>query len=65
MRITADTGRCIGSGQCVATDPGVFDQSEEDNTVVLLTEHVGGEQLDRVRLAVRICPSGALSIAGD
>jgi ferredoxin len=47
----------------VATDPAVFDQSEEDNTVVLRTDQVAGEQLDRVRLAVRICPSGALSIA--
>jgi ferredoxin len=65
MRITADRERCIGAGQCVLTDPEMFDQSEEDNTVILLAEQVRSEQLDRVRFAVRICPSGALSIAGN
>ena len=36
MKIKADTGRCIGAGMCVMTLPEVFDQSEEDGTVVVL-----------------------------
>jgi ferredoxin len=62
MRIVADTSRCIGAGQCVLTDPAVFDQSEEDGTVVVLVEQPENGELDRARQAVRICPSGALSL---
>jgi ferredoxin len=62
MRIVADTGRCVGAGQCVLTEPAVFDQDDEDGTVVVLTEEPRNGQLDRARDAVRICPSGALSL---
>jgi ferredoxin len=62
MRIVADTSRCVGAGQCVLTEPSVFDQDEEDGTVVVLTEEPDSDQLDRARDAVRICPSGALSL---
>lgn len=65
MRIVADTTRCVGAGQCVLTDPRIFDQSEDDGTVVLRTDVVRDEDLDRVRQAVDICPSGALSLTDD
>lgn len=64
-RLSADTDRCIGSGQCVMTDSTVFDQDEDEGTVVLLSEHVEGEQLERARRATVLCPSGALSLAED
>ena len=62
MRIVADTSRCVGAGQCVLTEPAVFDQSEDDGTVVVLVEQPENGELDRARQAVRICPSGALSL---
>lgn len=62
MRIVADTSRCVGAGQCVLTEPAVFDQDEEDGTVVVLAEEPENGELDRARDAVRICPSGALSL---
>jgi ferredoxin len=62
MRIVTDTGRCVGAGQCALTEPAVFDQSDEDGTVVLLTDHAEGETLDRVREAIELCPSQALSL---
>lgn len=65
MRISADRDVCIGSGQCVLTEPAVFDQSEEDGLVVLLADHPSDEVADQVRQAVRLCPSGALSIQED
>ena len=37
MRITADRDACVGSGQCVLTEPDVFDQ-DDDGLVTLLTE---------------------------
>jgi ferredoxin len=65
MRIVADRDRCIGSGQCVLTEPGVFDQSEEDGLVLLLTDQPGGDTEAAVRQAVRLCPSQALSVQED
>jgi ferredoxin len=62
MRIVTDTGRCVGAGQCALTEPAVFDQSDEDGTVVLLTDEAEGETLDRVREAVELCPSQAISL---
>lgn len=65
MRVVTDTARCVGAGQCVLTEPAVFDQNDDDGTVVLLTEHVDGDQLDTVREAVEMCPSQAISLAED
>ncbi len=62
MRISADRDVCIGSGQCVLTEPAVFDQSEEDGLVLLLTDRPGEEAAGPVRQAVRLCPSQALSV---
>jgi ferredoxin len=63
MRIVADTTKCVGAGQCVLTDPSVFDQSEDDGTVIVLVERP--TDLDKAKEAVGICPSGALSLADD
>jgi ferredoxin len=65
MRIVTDTGRCVGAGQCALTEPKVFDQSEEDGTVVLLTDQADGEVLDNVREAIDLCPSQALSLRDE
>lgn len=65
MRISADTDVCIGSGQCVLTEPAVFDQNEEDGTVVLSTDTPDPALADTVREAVSLCPSGALSVVPD
>jgi ferredoxin len=63
MRIVADTSRCVGAGQCVLTDPTTFDQSEDDGTVVVLHDHPQDQETSaRVREAVHICPSRALSL---
>jgi len=62
-RIVADVDRCVGAGQCVLTDPDAFDQSDEDGTVVVLRDTpADDEALKRARVAVEICPSGALSL---
>jgi ferredoxin len=66
VRIVADTGRCVGAGQCVLTEPEIFDQDEDEGTVVLRTEQVSGDDaLEHVRQAVHICPSQALSLSED
>ncbi|MEU9143422.1 ferredoxin [Streptomyces sp. NPDC048349] len=64
MRITADTGKCIGAGQCLFTEPDLFDQNETDGRVVVLNAEPEGEILEqKAREAVYLCPSRALSLA--
>lgn len=62
MRIIADRDRCIGSGQCVLTEPDLFDQSEEDGLVLLITDQPDADTEAAARQAVRLCPSQALSV---
>ncbi|KZB82216.1 ferredoxin [Amycolatopsis regifaucium] len=64
MKIIADAGRCVGAGQCVLTDPDLFDQSEDDGTVIVLVpEPQGGDAEQNARTAAHICPSQAISLA--
>jgi len=62
MRVAADRGVCIGSGNCVLTAPAVFDQDEDEGLVVVLTTDVAPRDLDDVHEAVARCPSGALRL---
>nr|WP_221383415.1 (4Fe-4S)-binding protein [Actinoplanes polyasparticus] len=61
MRLTADTGLCVGAGQCVLTDPAVFDQ-DDDGIVALLTDQPEGDAANRAVTAVAVCPSQAITI---
>lgn len=65
MRIVADTSICVGAGQCVLSEPSVFDQDDDDGTVVLLVERPGEGEQPGTREAVDLCPSGALTLAED
>ncbi|NKQ54284.1 ferredoxin [Amycolatopsis sp. K13G38] len=65
MRVVADLDRCCGTGQCVMNAPEVFDQNEEDGTVVVLREVPDPDQEEAVHRAVRHCPTEALAIAGS
>jgi len=61
VKIGADRDRCIGAGMCVMTDEAVFDQ-DDDGVVVVLAEDVPDGEQKKVRDAVDLCPSGALSL---
>ncbi|WP_344680485.1 ferredoxin [Saccharopolyspora taberi] len=65
MRIQADVERCVGAGQCVLAADALFDQRDDDGTVVVLATEVGDGDADAVRDAVTLCPSGALSLVED
>jgi ferredoxin len=62
MKIIADLTRCVGAGQCVLTEPALFDQDPEDGTVVVLDDRPAGDLARAAQDAVRVCPSQALSI---
>ena len=57
MELRVDRERCIGAGMCALTAPDAFDQDTEDGRVVVLDK-----TSDAVREAVRVCPSGAITI---
>lgn len=60
MRVTANADICVGAGQCVLAAPTVFDQSEQDGRVLVITAEIGDEEAEAVRTAVEWCPSGAV-----
>lgn len=58
--IEADTGRCVGAGMCALVAPGLFDQTDEDGSVVVLHRVVSGEAAVRAMECEDNCPSGAI-----
>ena len=63
FRVVVDRSRCIGSGQCVSHAGAVFDQSEEDGTVILLVSEPDLAMREAVEKAARLCPAQAIAIA--
>ena len=64
MKVLANRNVCIAAGMCVMTDDTVFDQ-DDDGIVVLRCDRVPEQHHERVRQAVNLCPSGALSLCED
>jgi ferredoxin len=60
VRVETEPEKCIASGQCVLIAESVFDQDEDDGTVVLRTQDVRPEDEEAVRNAARICPARAI-----
>jgi ferredoxin len=60
MHITVKRDLCIGVGNCVELAPDVFDQSEDDGTVVLLQEDVDDALVGDVTQAAEVCPVHAI-----
>lgn len=63
MTVHADRTVCIGAGQCVLRAPAVFDQRDDDGTVVVLDPEPSAEHDESVQAAVESCPSGAISVS--
>ncbi|WP_329124956.1 carboxymuconolactone decarboxylase family protein [Streptomyces sp. NBC_01465] len=61
-QVSISRERCCSSGQCVATAPDVFEQSDEDGLVTLLVDAPGPELAADLRLAAALCPGGAITV---
>jgi ferredoxin len=63
---TLDVNRalCQSNGVCEGLAPAVF-EIDDDGVLQLNTVQIGRDQLDRVRLAVRSCPTRALSLSEE
>lgn len=65
MKVTVDQDKCCAAGSCVMYAPTVFDQSDEDGTVVLLDAKPAAELHDDVRHAAEGCPAEAITLTDD
>ena len=61
MKVEADREVCIQAGNCVMVADSLFDQ-DDDGIVMVLVDDVPGDEEDRAREAVKMCPSQALKI---
>jgi ferredoxin len=61
MRVSVDTDRCVGAGQCVLSAPDVFDQ-DDDGLVTVVNPEPGNSDMPDVREAARICPSRSITV---
>lgn len=62
MKIAVDESRCVAAGQCVLAAPAVFDQREEDGTVILLDPEPAAERHGAAREAAQACPSRTITV---
>lgn len=64
FRIVVDLDLCQGHGVCESEAPDLLEVGK-DRQAALLVEHPGDEQRAAAELAVRYCPTHALSIVDD
>jgi ferredoxin len=62
MKIQIDHDRCRGAGQCVLNAPELFDQSDDDGTVIVLDHEPAPELRDSARLAAALCPNSVIRV---
>lgn len=58
--VVVDAGTCIGSGECVLAEPGVFALGDDGAAFVLSDEAARDLSLARRMEIARNCPSGAI-----
>jgi len=62
LSITVNKGRCVGSGDCVETAPGVFQMDGDEKSEV----HNPAGAADNVILAAaRACPVKAITVVDE
>lgn len=62
MKIEIDHDRCRGAGLCVLNAPELFDQSDDDGTVVLLEDQPPPELHTSARCAEAMCPNAVIRL---
>jgi ferredoxin len=61
MKIVVDRHACEGNARCSQVAPEIFEVREDDKAYVKL-ENPAPNQLEKLKLAVRLCPRQAISI---
>jgi ferredoxin len=64
MKLVVDLQLCEGNARCMEAAPEVFEVGDDDKAR-LLTETPASAVLDKVKLAVRMCPRQAIALKED
>ncbi len=64
MKLVVDRQLCEGNARCVEAAPELFEVRDNDKSYVRV-ETPSGKQVDKARLAARLCPRQAISIIED
>jgi ferredoxin len=62
VRVVVDVDRCRGAGLCALTAPEVFDQTEDDGTVIVLDPSPPPALHVAVRRAAGLCPNAVIRL---
>jgi ferredoxin len=62
VKVIVFPDKCVSAGQCGELAPRVFDQRDDDGTVVLLNDRPPENEHDSVRQAADSCPAQAIMI---
>jgi ferredoxin len=65
LRVVIDGDRCLGNARCVAAAPMVFDVDDDGNSMLIIDGDIPDEHAAKVDLAIRSCPTGAISLGSD
>lgn len=64
MRVVVDFDKCESNAVCMSLVPKVF-EVRDDNFLYVLNEHPPDELRPQLEMAVRSCPTGAISIEDE
>ncbi|CAN5325818.1 ferredoxin [soil metagenome] len=62
MKVIAERDKCVSAGNCVAHAPQVFDQDDDDGSVILLDANPSDDLAEPVREAAAACPAMAIRV---
>jgi ferredoxin len=65
LKVEANGEVCAAAGQCLLAAPNVFDQSDKDGTVVVISTDPPESERSAVLEAVNRCPTSAIRIVED
>ncbi|MFJ2843088.1 ferredoxin [Streptomyces griseofuscus] len=61
-RIEIEMDLCCGAGACALAAPAVFDQNDDDGTVILLDATPPADQREAAQEAAARCPTSAIRV---
>ena len=64
MRVVVDQVLCEGNMRCMEAAPEVFEVRDDDKSH-LLAERPPERMMERVKLAIRLCPRQAISLVDE
>jgi ferredoxin len=63
VKVSVDKGLCIGHGRCYDVAPELFEDDEDGCAIVRGDGSVPRDRAEAARLAVRLCPERAVTLA--